>query len=171
MLAALIAWGTCLNIWLGYMFLITIQIIPYGPELYKKYTHAEIAIPSITGIFLQFQKNIKSKPIIIFFFFIKTLKLKTRKNNFLNQKFVTFPFLVLFVLFFIIMMLIYKAMGKDIRKLFRMNWQMYGIISGWALIALSIGQTLLFYQQRYQSDFYYYGTILYIGELDAFKLN
>lgn len=57
-------------------------------------------------------------------------------------------------------------MGKDVRKLFEFSWKTYGIISGWLLIALSIGQTLLFYSQRSQSDFFYYGTIAYVGKYD-----
>ncbi|XP_055306463.1 uncharacterized protein LOC129570772 [Sitodiplosis mosellana] len=117
MLFSLIFWGALLDIWLGYIFLITIESIPYGPDLYRKHTTAEIVIPSIT---------------------------------------------VLFVLYYIWLMLIYKSMGKDIRKIFRMDWQMSGILYGGVMISLTLGQTLLFHLQRLQSDFYFYGTILYI---------
>lgn len=55
-------------------------------------------------------------------------------------------------------------MGEDIQKICRFDWQISGILAGWIIIAMSFGQTLLFYSQHAESDFYYYGNILFIGE-------
>lgn len=65
------------------------------------------------------------------------------------------------------LILIYKSMGRDIQKIFRCDWQTSGILIGWVVIALTLGQTLLFYSQRSESDTYCYGTILYIGKFGA----
>lgn len=70
-------------------------------------------------------------------------------------------------LLFMSMVLVYKSLGKDIRKMYNCDWQTGGVLAGWIVIALGIGQTLLFYAQRAESDFYYYGTILYIGKFGA----
>ena len=65
------------------------------------------------------------------------------------------------------LMLVYKSMGKDIQKIYRFDWQISGVLAGYIVIALTIGQTLLFISQRSESDFYYYGTILFIGKFGA----
>lgn len=57
-------------------------------------------------------------------------------------------------------------MGKYIHKCTEYNWKLVGMIAGWIMISFNIGETSLFYSQRSQSDFYFYGTILLFGEYE-----
>ncbi|XP_031638020.1 uncharacterized protein LOC116350378 [Contarinia nasturtii] len=115
MLKSLILWGASLNLWVGYIFLLTIKSIPYGPDLYYKYSTFETLIGPLT---------------------------------------------LVLVLSFITLMLIYNAFGKGVEKIFKCDCKLYGYILGWMLKAFTVGQTLLFFSQSKQSDFYLYGGIL-----------